>query len=118
MHPFFQKIKKIVRREGDIVANFIHTHISFLHLHSPREHWVPDVPTRDTLQQTKITTYIVTYEVCRVLKKQLFSEAVLILPGESDQSCFGKIIYEGRSIGFYLGKGYEYDAYWARFWLD
>lgn len=117
MRSLFTSITSTLQRDSGIVKDFIQHHAEFLHPKIACEHWVPDVPTQEMLQEKKVTTYTVSQSECELLQKKLLHQATLI-PGESEQSWFGRIAYEGRVIGFYLGKGYEYNAYWARFWLD
>lgn len=117
MLSLFKKVTRMLQTEAKIIEDFINVHAPFLQTYNPRHHFVPHVPSHETTNHKKIVTYNLTEEECNALKEQLLPKAALVT-GESEESWFGKILHEGQMIGVYLGRSYEYETFWARFWLE
>lgn len=117
MLSLFKKVRKIFTPEVCVIEEFIQKHGLRLSLQNAERHQVPHIPGQKIIKENKVITCRITEEQCKNLQENMPQEANLI-EGESDQSYFGNIVHEGRLIGFYLGKSYHHEIYWARFWLE
>lgn len=108
---------KTAKRDIIFLRDFICSHAQCLQECKPIESFVPYVPYQATGDKKKVLTYTISEEECKNLKAS-FDKDAEFNRGESDQSWFGRISYQGKMVGFYLGKSYYYETYWARFWLE
>ncbi len=117
MLSLFKKVTGMLQTEAMIIEDFINTHTPLLQTSAPRHHKVPHIPSHEAKNHKKVLTYHLTKDECNALKEHLLPKGSFVT-GESEESWFGKILHEGQMIGIYLGKSYEYETFWARFWLE
>jgi hypothetical protein len=117
MRSLFKKVTNRFNPEICALEEFIQ-HYELHTLGSEKEiHHIPHLPIQKEAKQHRVITYKITQEECKNLQANLPAEATLT-PGESKESYFGKILHKGQQIGFYFGQSYQYNTYWARFWLE
>lgn len=117
MLSLFKKARNTVNTEVRILENFVHMRAEHLRIHTPKKETVAHIPGQSIQKENTILTYSISKDKCEALKK-CFTPQASFIQGESEESLFGKILHEGKEVGFYLGKSYQYQTYWARFWLE